>query len=202
MVFTEPMNFVKIIKDMIDKSIAEKNFGLSVWIVTDIKSRDKTDGYISEYKCNIKHLAFKYSLDDVPFAGIGFGHMKGIIKYPNVGDLVLVAFMDKQPYVLGTIFDYFAEPVDSVPLVKLDELMIVQKEKGSLILMQDNNDIILRASDESGDFNNGARIRINHDGSFKLFNKDNYGVECDKDGNLTFRGVSINATKDNGLWEY
>ncbi len=197
--FIEPNNFVKLIKELIESEIKKNNLGVSIWQVTDIKSREQ-DGYITSYKCNIKHPNFKYTLDDVSMIGIGLGHMKGIMKYPNVGDFVLVAFMGEQPFILGTVFDFFSEPKDSIPLVKLDELLIIQKERGSLILMKDNNDVVVRASDENGNFDNGARLRINHDGSFKLFNKENYGIEVDKDGNMLLRGQTINATQQPGEW--
>jgi len=193
-------NFVKIIKEMIDKSISEKNLGLSIWQVTDIKGR-KPDGSITDYRVNIKHLNFKYTLDNVPIVGIGLGHKRGMLKYPNVGDFVIVGYIDKQPFVLGTVYDYFSQKPDNIPIIKLDEFCIVQKEKGSIILMKDNNDILIRASDSEGNFDNGARLRINSNGEFKLFNKNNFGIVCDKDGNITIYGNSINNLKVVGKTE-
>jgi len=197
--FPEPFNFVKIIKGLIEKAINDRNIGASVWIVTSINTR-ANDGYITDYRANIKHMNFKFSLDDVPIAGIGLGHMKGVIKYPNVGDFVLVNFQGSKPYIIGTVFDDFADPKDSVPLIKLDELIIVQKEKGSMILMKNTNDIILKAADSTGDLNAGGKLRLNADGSFKLFNKEGYGIEVDNAGNMTLRGVTINATQTPGTF--
>jgi len=108
--------------------------------------------------------------------------------------------MDTKPFILGTLFDYITQNPDSVPQIKLNELLIVQQENGSIILMKDNNDVLIRSADLSGNFDNGARIRINADGSFKLFNKGNYGIECDASGNITIRGVTVNATQTPGTW--
>lgn len=198
--FTEPVKFLKQLKDITEGTINKMNLGLSIWQVTDIKSREE-DGYIPEYKCQIKHLNFKYTRDGVPMLGIGLGHMKGIIKYPNVGDFVIVAFIEDQPYILGTVFDYFAEPVDSVPLIKLNELMVVNQEKGSILLMRDNNDFIIQTCDKTtGNYDDGCKIKFKGDGSFKVFNKANYGIECDNAGNVTIRGVTIKHTQTPGTW--
>lgn len=199
MTFKEPFNFVKLIKRMIEKIIAEKRLGVSIWIVTDIKGK-QTDGSITDYRCQIKNLCFKYSLDNVPMIGLGLGHKKGVITYPSIGDYVVVSFMDTKPIILGTVFDYFSQKPDSVPVIKMNELAIVQRENGSIILMKENNDVLIRASDSTGNFDNGARIRINADGSFKVFNKGNFGIEVDSAGNMTLRGVTINGTQTPGTW--
>ena len=193
--FHERDNFTNVMKEIVDRQISTYKFGLSIWQITDIKNRDNVTGQISQYSANIKHFNFKYTLDDVPFIGLGLGHKKGMIKYPSVGDFVIVAYIDKQPIILGTIYDVFTQSPDSPPLIKLDEMCIVQKENGSIILMKDNNDVMIRAADSTGNFDNGAKIRINNDGSFKVFNKGNFGVECDAAGNLTVYGGTINNLK-------
>ena len=198
MVFTEPFNMVKAFKDLIGAQ-DDTIHTLGIWEVTDIVNKTD-DGYITNAKYNIKHINFKAQQNDVPMLGVGFGHRKGILKHPNVGDLVLVTFMDTKPFILGTLFDYITQNPDSVPQIKLNELLIVQQENGSIILMKDNNDVLIRSADLSGNFDNGARIRINADGSFKLFNKGNYGIECDASGNITIRGVTVNATQTPGTW--
>lgn len=198
--FEEPINHVRLMKDLVEKGIRSSIQNLAVWIVTDVYQKKEDNGYISQYTCQIKHLDFKYTLDNVPMVGIGLGNMKGILKYPNVGDMVLVGFMDKQPIILGTVYDYFSQKPDGIPLIKLNELIIVQKEKGSIILMKENNDVLIRACDINGVIDNGAKIRINADGSFKLFNKTNHGIEVDINGNMIIRGVTINATQTPGTW--
>jgi len=197
--FPEPFNWVKLIKNLIQDAIAKSNIGVSVWQVTSITTRE-TDGYVESYRANIKNLTFKFSLDDVPMIGLGLGHGKGIIKYPNVGDFVLIAFQGTRPFIIGTVFDDFADPKDSVPLIKLDELIMVQKEKGSMFLMKENNDILLKSADSTGNLNAGGKLRLNADGSFKLFNKDGYGIEVDSAGNMTLRGVTINGTQTPGTF--
>lgn len=199
MPFQEKDSLTKVLKEFVKSEIDTKNIGVSIWVVTDIKSR-ASDGYISDYRCNIKHINFKYTRDDVPMVGCGLGHMKGVIKYPNVGDFVIVAFFDTQPMVLGTVYDYFSTNKDAVPLIKLDELAIVQKEMGSIILMKDNNDVIIRASDENGEFDNGAKIKISADGNFTLLNNEDYGIKSIGNtihvyGNVVVHG-SIDAKTD------
>lgn len=186
--FKEVDNFYKIIKDIIKEELKKQKIGISVWQVTDIKSK-QSNGYITDYKCNIKKLNFKLTLDDVPIVGLGLGNNKGVIKYPNVGDFVIVAFDESQPIILGTVYDYFSQRPDLVPNIKLNELAIVQKEKGSIILMKENNDVMIRIADETGNFNNGAKLRLNHDGSFKILSKTNNGIWVDKDGNMKISAV-------------
>jgi len=197
--FTERDNIYKVLKSFVKQTVSELNIGLSIWEVTDIKAIG-TDKLVKQYKAQIKHLNFIYTLDNVPILGIGLGHMKGVMKYPNVGDFVIVGFIDSKPYILGTVFNEFAQPFDSVPTIKLDELMICQKENGSIFMMKENNDVMIRAGDSAGNIDNGARIRINADGSFKLFNKGNFGIECDSAGNITLRGVTINSTQTPGTF--
>lgn len=198
--FLEPINYVKKMKDLVMKAVSELNLGVSIWVVTDIPVPDGNNGYIKDYKCQIKHTDFTYTIDDVPMAGLGLGNNKGIIKYPAVGDFVLVAFVSSdRPYILGTLYDIFTQAPDNIPQIKLNELALVQKENGSIILMKDNNDIVLRSADSTGAFN-GAKLRLNSDGSFKLFNKDNYGIECDASGNIKLRGVTVDATQTPGTF--
>jgi hypothetical protein len=197
--FTEPKDLVKVLKDLIKKEIDDRKLGVSIWQVTDTKSRG-SDGYATDFKCNIKHTNFKLTYDDVPIAGIGLGHGKGIIRHPEVGDFVLVAFIDEEPFILGTVFDYFTNSPDSVPVIKLGEMIFVAREKGSLILFKDNNDVVIRIADASGNIDNGARFRLNSDGSFKLFGKGNFGIECDASGNLVLRGITIDHQNTGGTF--
>lgn len=197
--FEEPFSPVQVIKSIVQDVIAKMNTGVSIWLVTDIQSKG-ADGYITQYQCQIKHLNFKYTLDNVPIAGVGLGNNKGILKYPSIGDFVLVAFQDKNPFIIGTIPDYFSQKPDNIPLIREDELIIVPKEKGSIVLFQQNNDLIIRIADENGDVSRGSRVKLSHDGSLKLFNKDNYGIEVDASGNMTLRGVTINSTQTPGVF--
>lgn len=197
--FPEPFNFAKKLGDLINKKAIENNAGLSIWQVTDIKARE-SDGYITEYRCQIKHFTFQYTLDDVPICGIGMGNLKGIYRYPNIDDFVIVGFMGSLPIILGTIPDYFTQKPDNTPLIKLDEMLFVAKENGSLILFMDNNDIIIRTADSSGNLSNGCKFKLKGDGSFKIYNKTNHGIEVDATGNMTLRGITINSTIVPGTW--
>ena len=197
--FPEPFDFNKQIKKMVESILRGTKVGVSVWKVTDIQSKT-ADGYYTEYKCQIKELNFKYTLDNVPIAGIGLGNNKGIYKYPAIGDFVVVAFNDAQPIILGTIPDYFTQKPDNTPLIKDNEMIIIPKENGSLILFQQNNDLIIRTADVSGNLSNGCKIKLKGDGSFKIYNKGNYGIDVDASGNMMLRGVTIDHTQTAGVF--
>lgn len=199
MTFNEQNNFYKKLQEIIQKEISKNNFGLTLWKVTDIQSK-QSSGYITDYKCNIQKLNFKYALDNVPFIGLGLGHKKGILKYPNVDDFVVVAYFGDQPMILGTIFDYFSQSPDSIPKIQQDELIIVPKEDGSILLFKNNNDIIIRIADSTGNIENGSKIKLSNDGSFKLYNKDNYGIDVDVNGLMKLRGTTIIKTQTPGTW--
>jgi len=155
-VFREQDNALKQIKSIAADSVKENQSGkLDVYVVTSIDKEDPATGLISDYKCSVKNLISKVQYDDVPIIGMGLGNFKGILKYPNVDDFVLVGFYDSSPnpFVLGTLFDRFTQSPDSVPQIKLNEVLISNKTFGSAVYMTDDNRILLKASDpEDGNF--------------------------------------------------
>jgi len=125
------------------------------------------------------------------------GDFKGTFKLPATDDLVLVGFvgLDSQtPVVLGSLIDNFTQSPDGVPVIQEKEYLLTNTSFGSIIFMSANNDIILKASN-AGDLDGGAKLRINADGSFKLLNKDGYGIHVDSAGAMTIAGVTVNYTQ-------
>lgn len=157
----------------------------------------------STYTVQVKSPTKKIQYDRVPVLGIGLGNQKGLMKLPSVGDWVLVAWIGNdalRPVVIGNLFDQFTQSQDIIPAIQEDQLVIVAKDAGCFINLNPDNSIIIRSVDSSGNPANGARVKLNPDGSFKLFNKANYGIECDSAGNITIRGVAINHTQTAGTW--
>ena len=159
--------------------------GIDLFVVTGMGEVDLT--------VNIKRITQTESFDNVEIMGVGLGNGKGQIKMPNINDVVLVAFLPNSvtPVVLGTLFDTYSSVKDTKLDVRTNEYFVNNKANGGYIHIDDNNNIKLISY-------NGAKVRLNNDGSFKLFNKDNYGIECDDSGNITIRGVAINHTQTPG----
>ena len=193
--FVNPNSIYKILKGIIQKELALVK-GISIWKVTEIDS--------ATYTVNIRDLNFKQlEYKNVPILGIGMGHYKGIFKFPEVDDLVLVAFLggtSLQPVMLGSLIDTYTQNPDGVVRINTNELLITQKTYGSIIFIKADNSIEIKVPDSTGDLTKGARMKLSPDGSFKLFNKDNYGIETDAAGNVTIRGVTINSTQTPGTF--
>lgn len=193
--FTNPNSIYKVLKGVVTKEISARK-GISIWKVTEI---DRTNYTVNVRDLNWKQIEHK----SVPILGIGMGHYKGVFKFPEVDDLVLIAFLgggSVQPIVLGTLIDAYTQNPDGVVQINDNELFITQKTYGSIIFIKSDNTIDIKVPDSSGDLTKGARMKLSPDGSFKLFNKDNYGIECDSSGNVTIRGVTINHTNTAGTF--
>ena len=177
-------DFKKVITELVDNRIAEQR-GIDLYTVTGMGEVPLT--------VNIKRITQVESHDNVEIMGIGLGNGKGQIKLPNVNDVVLVMFIQNSetPIIIGTLFDIYSAEQDSKLDVLLNEYFVNNKENGGYIHI-DNEDNVKIIS------HNGAKYRLNKDGSFKLFNKDNYGIECDASGNIILRGTTINHTQTPG----
>jgi len=181
-------SFGNIVFDAIKKEINKYKF-LDVYIVTAANEDD--------YSVNIKHPNFKkYEFDRVKIMGMGLGNFKGVMKLPSRDDYVVVGFFggkSNTPVVLGTLFAQSNINAQAIPTVKDNQLLLINKEKGSYINLDEDNNIILRNVDNSG--NKLNKIKLSNDGSFEVMNKDGYGIECDEDGNITMRGTTVNFTQ-------
>lgn len=186
--------FTTKIVDLIKREL-EKMKPVRLYVVTGVNKE--------AYTVQIKDARRAIQYDNVRIAGTGLGHMKGLMKLPAVGDWVVVAFLgvdSLQPIVIGSLYDDFSQNKDTIPKVEEDELVLIHKTAGSFLTMKPDGTIIARTVGADGDPDGGSRFKIAPDGSFKLFNKGNYGVEVDSSGNMTLRAVTINATQTGGTW--
>jgi len=151
----------------------------------------------SDFTVNIKHPNFKkYVYNNVKISGTGLGNFKGLMKLPSTGDLVLVGFISgtsNEPIIINTIFSESVLSSQAKPLVKDNQLLITNQEKGAYINLDENNNIIVRSVDSIGE--KQSLLKLSNDGSLSILNKGGYGFECDKDGNITIRGVTVNYTQ-------
>lgn len=184
----------KVLKELIDREM-RRHKPLRKFVVTGVN----TETFTVQMRDPVRSVQY----DDVQVAGLGLGHLKGVMKLPNVGDWVIALFQggeSVQPIILATVYDQASQNPDTLPLVLEDELLLINKEAGSFIDMLPDGSVQIRTVNEAGDPNEGARFLLKNDGSWKLFNKDNYGVEVDASGAMTLRAVTINSTQTPGTW--
>lgn len=185
-------NFVKTMRELIQEELSKYN-SIQPYVVTDVNEEN--------YSVNVRHPVRTAEYSEVPVLGLGLGHLKGVMKLPKENDWVLVAFLansPERPVVLGTLFDVFSQSPDTIPSVANDQLVLVSKEAGSFISLNPDNSILLNSVSSNGNPALGAKIKLYPDGSFKVFNRDGYGIECDASGNVTIRGVNITMTQTPG----
>lgn len=177
-------SYQKIIKNLIDDRL--KDFkGLDIFIITGVD--------YSNHTFTINKLNYPDSYGDVSILGLNLGHGRCQMRLPSVNDLVLVAFINnsENPVILGTLYDNLSTIKDKKIQLKDKEYFVNAQPNGAFLFFKEDNTIILRTP-------NGGKLKILDDGSFKLFNNNNYGIECDKDGNLILRGMTIVHTQTQG----
>lgn len=181
-------SFVKVLKKIITSEINKKQ-GIAVYQVTGI-AEELIDGggRILQYKVNIKHPNLKLQYDNVPIVGLGLGHFKGLYKFPNAGDFVLVAFLaETTPIIIGTLHDIFSEIVDEIPLIKLKELFLTNQERGAIFYMNEDNEIIVTTGNSNTEtfpkikFKKDKNIEITTDGTSKVTIKPTGEILIDGD---------------------
>lgn len=174
------------LKKFIQKTIESELMLSDIFIVTGVND---------DLTCNIKKLNLNIQYDNVEVLGLGKGHLKGQILLPEVGDLVFVEYINNSvPIILGGLSNNYVSSKDVSPSVYPQEYFVTNKANGGFIFIQEDNSIKIISS--------GSKLKLNTDGSFKLFNKDNYGIECDSDGNVTIRDSSgsVTTTDTQGTW--
>lgn len=195
MSFVEQNSLFKVLKGTIQGEIGKMK-GISIYKVTEVNTVN--------YTVNIRDLNFmQLEYTDVPIAGMNLGHYKGVMWLPEPDDLVLVLFLGGQnfrPFIIGSIFDIFTQIPDGIPTISRQEIFMTNKTFGSIIKINNLNEIELKVADSTGNLANGARFKLKPDGSFKLFSKDNYGIECDASGNVTIRGTTVTHTQSAGTF--
>lgn len=186
--FKETSTMYSEMKKLVVELIQQERPSLDIYEVTDVPEKNES-GQVVKYTVNIKHLNKNVQYNDVAVLGVGIGNLKGIYKPLKQNDLVVVGWFDKYtPVVIGSISDYFSQTPDNIPLIKDDEMLIVAKTKGAIIYLTEDNSIIIRSVDSSGDLANGSKIKLSPDGSFKVFDKGNYGITSDGNGNIDIFG--------------
>lgn len=159
--YQEPESLTKIMEDLVENKLKEFK-GIDIYQVTEVQEE--------AFTVNIKHPNFKkYVFNNVPIASLGLGNFKGIMKLPEEGDLVVVAFLSgtsKQPIILGTTFNTSKFYSQAQPKIKAGEFLLVAQTKGSYIFLDSDNNIIIRAIDSSG--NKRALVRINSDNTVEI----------------------------------
>lgn len=187
-------SLVKQLRLLIQEEI-NKGRTFETYVVTDVNK----DG---DYTVNVVHPTRTLAWDKVPVLGLGLGNVKGVMKLPKAGDWVLLGFLkgsSVRPICLGTLFDVFTQSPDNIPVLLEDQLLIMAQENGSYISMNPDGSITVNGAGTGG-IAAGAKFKLYADGSFKFFNKDNYGIECSSTGAITLRGVTINSTQTAGTW--
>ena len=173
----------KLVEDIAKKAVENQN-GLDLYQISNINL---------DYTYNIKKLNSSENYEHVSFLGFNLGNGKGLISQLEVNDLVLVGFLkdSELPFILGSVFNRYMSSEDQIIPILPGELFLNATINGSYIFINDKEDVVINT-------NTGSKIKLKKDGSFKLFNKTNHGVEVDSSGNMTFRGVTINHTQTPG----
>lgn len=173
------------LKDIIEeiaRNAVQQN--LEIWQVLAVDAATAT--------VDIRHPALTQTVNDVPVAMIGAGHLKGIIKMPDEGDFVLVSNLVGRRFVLMSIFDTFTSSPDQIPPIQAGEMMFINKSRGSFIKFDTNDNIIIKTA--SGN----SEIRIKEDGTIEItgtqvkFNGGSTQVARNGDS------VSVSGTTDSG----
>jgi hypothetical protein len=159
----ESSSFFKLLEEFIVKTVEKHNQKIDLYIVKEINEE--------QFTVNIKHPNFKtLEFNDVPVSSIGLGNFKGgVMKLPSENDYVIVLFLGENlenPIVLGTIFNTSDVGMQKIPQIKKDELFLNNKNKGSYILINYNNDIIIKSCDSNG-VKKGL-VKIDSDGNIYL----------------------------------
>jgi hypothetical protein len=146
-------------------------------------------------------------LQNVPVLSPMFGDGYGMvflppITTPTVGQRCIVSFCNKQledPCVLGfvrnivPINDTLIGQTSSVPsTIQVNEFIIQHKNtaNGKVVKFDiaPDNTVSIVVQD-------GAKMKLNPDGSFKLLNVNGYGIGVDASGNVTISGSTVNFTQ-------
>jgi len=172
------------INDRIEKAITNLFFKVRVTdIIEDEGKKYITGGRIENSE----------QINRIKLTGIAVGNGRGVISLPRAGDVIVVMSLFGEYFYVTSVYDEYSQSADNQIPVNENELMIVNKSWGSFVKMDASDNIILNTFD-------GAKIRVNKDGSFKMYNKDNYGIESNANGDITIRGKTVNHTQTPGQW--
>lgn len=130
------------------------------------------------------------SVDYVKIGGIGLGNYSGLIKVPRINDFGLVIEVNGEPFWVTNVLDIYTANPDKLPDIR-EAFILQNKEAGSFQIFTKNDNVAITTQD-------GGKIIFLKGGGFKLFDKNNYGIESDGDGNVTIRGQTVNHTQTAG----
>jgi len=119
-----------------------------------------------------RRLFEKNQITDIIVCSVGLGNDRGIAVGYEPGDYFIGAKINGQVFLLNTIYNEY-NPIPDVKIIPKSKEMIIKS-------------------------NSGSKIKLSQDGSFKVYNSNNYGIECDSSGNITIFGSQINNLKING----
>lgn len=185
--------FLTEFRDLIREEIGKRQYA-QLAVVTGVNA----ETYTVQVKSSVRAIQY----DNVPLLGLGLGNQRGVATLPKVDDWVMLIFLggnNTTPFVAGTVYDSFSQTPDNLPPLEEGALLVTVQEGGTFVYLAPNGDYIVRTKGSNG-YTNGSRFRLNTDGSFKIQNGGGYGLECDSAGNVTIRGVTVNATQTPGTW--
>jgi len=152
------------------------------------------DDTMQMYKLKVTRLHDGESVDNVKLSGVGLGNYAGIYKVPKRNDFGIVISLMGEPFWVANVYDVYTENPDRT--IKAKESMLIQnKEAGSFYISTKNDNIAITTKE------GGKIIFLKDGGGFKLFDKDNYGIESDGNGNITIRGNTIDHTQTKGVFD-
>lgn len=133
------------------------------------------------------------SVEYVKIGGIGLSNYAGIIKTPKENDFGLVIEVNGEPFWVMNVLDVYTATPDKQPDIR-DSMIVQNKEGGSFQVFTKQDNVVVTTQD-------GGKIIFIKGGGFKLFDKDNFGIESDGAGNITIRGTNINHTQTAGTFD-
>ena len=160
---------------------AEKIYTTEVGIVTAIFPHE-SDGDKNNYQCSVnlknrkKADGSDFELRKVPVTT----HHIGMVTIPNVGDMVVIAFINgdlNAPVIIGRLYN----DEDLPPLSKKDEWVIEKVESIKLKM------------------NGGSTLEIDKDGNIKIEAKKDITIKAD--GNVTINEGSKGAARKDDMVE-
>jgi len=178
-------NLYDSVKKIVEETLEYQN-GIDIYTVQSVNSEDFT--------INIKELNGAKNFSNVDIISNNLGNGKGCLQFPEVNDLVIVCFLSnsEKPLIIGSIFNKYMGEKDSVIQVENGEYFVNNKINGSYVFIDKNNNIKLKTNNID---NESSELNLNSDGSFKIKNKDGYGVSVDSSGNMTLSALTINHTQ-------
>jgi len=178
-------NIKSVMNTIIDDRI--KNFkSFAMFYVANINNE--------KYTASLKSVNDNVQLDDVSlptsYAGSGYG----FYCLPNINDLCLVGFTDRDyraPYIITFFYDNngIGQDQDYIIPIKQKELLYLNQLNGAMIRVRENNDIVLEAGKSN------SKIILKNDNTIQLKNKNGWGISITSDGEVQLHGNYLGLTE-------